>query len=85
MLNQQNKGLPPESEGHEHEHACGVSEDQFPDFEKCCSSANGLTGTAYHKVCSHCDIWTSLPNSESLAVTVIIECECLGYGKRIEE
>lgn len=64
---------------------CGVSDNQFPKAGKCCGKDNSLAGTVYKKICSYCSIWTSLPDSTSLAVANIVECTLHGYGKRIKE
>jgi len=64
---------------------CGVPEEQFPNLGKCYSKGNSISGTVYKKVCPYCSIWSSLPEDTNLAVTYIIECTLLGYGKRIKE
>lgn len=63
---------------------CAVPEVQFPSSE-CCSKLKSLSGTAYEKRCSKCSIWTSPPDSSSLAITHIIECMHFGYGVRVQE
>ena len=64
---------------------CGATEGAFPRQGKCCSKIDSLSGDGYKKKCPHCNIWTSLPDGASLAVTHIFECSLYGYGKRIKE
>jgi hypothetical protein len=62
---------------------CGVSEELFPCQEKCfCKSDAGFL-ISYQKLCPYCRVSTSLPDGASLRTATIVECERLGYGKRI--
>lgn len=64
---------------------CGVAAGIFPCPGKCCDKSSSLSGDVYKVICSHCSIWTSLPDGASLAITHIFECSLYGYGKRIKE
>lgn len=64
---------------------CGVTEGSFPGLGKCYVKNHSLSGDVCKQRCSHCSIWTSLPDGASLAVTSIFECSLYGYGKRIKE
>lgn len=64
---------------------CGVTEENFPCLDKCCSKSDSLSGNVYTKNCPYCSIWTSLPDGASLVITHIFECPLYGYGKRVKE
>ena len=64
---------------------CGVTEEGFPCNEICCISSDSGQKQGYTKICSNFTSWISLPDSESLKVTAILECGLYGYGKRISE
>jgi hypothetical protein len=64
---------------------CGVSETQFPFLNKCCDQRKSAAGTEHARICVHCSIWASLPDSASLERTYVFECCSLGYSKRIKE
>ena len=64
---------------------CGVEEGMFPCLGICCSENDTLFGVSYAKVCPYCRISTSLPYGQDLKTATIIECDRLGYGKRIKK
>lgn len=64
---------------------CGVVEGQFPCLGKCCRKRQSLAGTTYEKSCVYCNIWSSLPDSDNLAITYIIGCSLYCYDTRIKE
>lgn len=64
---------------------CGVTEEGFPRNEICCICSDYGQGQRYTKICSNFTSWISLPDSESLKVTAILECGLYGYGKRINK
>ena len=64
---------------------CGVTEEGFPRNEICCICSDSGQGQGYTKLCSNFTSWISLPDSESLKVTAILECGLYGYGKRINK
>jgi hypothetical protein len=64
---------------------CGVSEEQFPCPGKCCCKNDSAFLFSYRKACPYCRIATSLPEGERLKTATIIECDRLGYGRRVSE
>jgi hypothetical protein len=69
----------------ETDNVCSVSDEQFPCMGKCCICRNIEVGSSYKKVCCYCSIWKSPPDSVSLEIATIVECERFGYGKRLKK
>ena len=64
---------------------CGVTEEQFPRMKICCGRSSTSVRAEFQKTCPNCDIWTSLPDSETLKVATFFECGRYGYSKRLQD
>jgi hypothetical protein len=85
MDRQMNSKIPPGEKNAEITEQCYVDKKSFPCFEKCCLNKNSAAESFIEAICPNCEVWKSLPDSDSLKVVTIIECRLYGYGKRIEE
>ena len=85
MNNKKNSKIPYREKNEENSEPCSVDKDSFPCIGKCCQMNKSAVDNFYEAICQRCEVWKSLPDSDSLKVVTIIECGLYGYGKRLEE
>ncbi|MEA4920189.1 MAG: hypothetical protein VB078_04655 [Clostridiaceae bacterium] len=84
-MNNENNDARPDGTPNPEKRFCGVTEEGFPQNNICCKCSDYGQKQEYTKICSNFKSWVSLPDSESLKVTAILECSLYGYGKRINK
>jgi hypothetical protein len=64
---------------------CGISDEQFPMLQKCCSYSGVGAHQKYKSICPFCKACALPPTGENLEVATIFECGQYGYCRRVKE